>query len=192
MPNSAANGSVISLANPSPPDALNTTVTGETTSPEAATFDLWFVGRENFAGSFAIDNVTVTDAIEPASALASWRLHHFGTAENTGDAANSADYDGNGFSNLLEYATGSDPTDPDDRPAIVFNVEEGFLTLTFDHIDDPNLTYAIESTDDLGGEWEVSHTYPPFESAGTITYQDSVPATNSSRRFVRLTITATK
>lgn len=168
------------------------TITGETTSPDAAIFDLWFVGRDSFTGSFAIDNVTVTDGIQTASPLTSWRLLHFGTTENTGDAANSADFDGNGFSNLLEYATGSDPTEPAGRPAIDLKVEEGILTLTFDHIDDPSLTYVIESTDDLGREWSDAHTYPPFQTSGPETYQDSVPVAEAGRRFIRLNVTSTE
>jgi hypothetical protein len=38
-----------------------------------------------------------------------WRLTHFGTTEGTGTAANSADPDGDGIPNILEYALGSNP-----------------------------------------------------------------------------------
>lgn len=39
-----------------------------------------------------------------------WRLTHFGTASETGDAANTADPDGDRLSNLIEYAFGLNPT----------------------------------------------------------------------------------
>lgn len=44
-----------------------------------------------------------------APALAGWRYRYFGSESNTGDAADAADPNGNGASNLLEYAFGTDP-----------------------------------------------------------------------------------
>jgi hypothetical protein len=40
----------------------------------------------------------------------SWRQQHFGTTENTGNAADTANPDGDGLANLLERAFGTNPT----------------------------------------------------------------------------------
>ncbi len=40
-----------------------------------------------------------------------WRQTYFGTTQNSGDAADNADPDGDGWSNANEYAAGTNPTD---------------------------------------------------------------------------------
>jgi len=42
--------------------------------------------------------------------IESWRLDHFGNATGTGNRADTADFDSDGKSNLLEFAFGTDPT----------------------------------------------------------------------------------
>lgn len=42
--------------------------------------------------------------------LQNWRQTYFGTTDNTGDAANTFDKDGDGLANILEYLLGSNPT----------------------------------------------------------------------------------
>lgn len=133
----------------------------------------------------------VTDQGEPSvSPVASWRLAHFGTAENSGDAALTADPDGDGIINLLEYALGADPTVAGDAIGSVFAGEaDAFLTLTFAHIDDPAVIYEIEAADSLDSGWSVVHTYPAFTGWGVQTYTDTVPASTASGRFLRLKVT---
>ncbi len=58
------------------------------------------------ANGIASNPVTFT----PPTALESWRLKYFGTTSNTGNAADAADPDGDGFANLFEYVAGLDPT----------------------------------------------------------------------------------
>lgn len=50
--------------------------------------------------------------------LAAWRLENFGTLSDSGDAADDADPDGDGLSNLEEYALGSDPLTADADEAV--------------------------------------------------------------------------
>jgi hypothetical protein len=45
----------------------------------------------------------------------SWRMYYFGTTQNVGSAADTADPDGDGFSNLFEYVAGLVPTDSNSR-----------------------------------------------------------------------------
>ena len=61
-------------------------------------------------GSFT---VTVT----PLTPVQSWREQYFGTTANTGNAADSADADGDGITNVMEFAFGTDPTNGASGPA---------------------------------------------------------------------------
>jgi alpha-L-fucosidase len=45
----------------------------------------------------------------PLDAKQAWRLAHFGTIDNSGDAADSADPDGDGMTNAQEFGAGTDP-----------------------------------------------------------------------------------
>lgn len=50
------------------------------------------------------------------SALEQWRTQHFGTVVNAGDAADAADPDHDGLTNLLEFSLGLDPAAADAAP----------------------------------------------------------------------------
>lgn len=93
----------------------------------------------------------------PSNLLPDWRVANFGTSENTGVAADDFDADFDGISNLIEYATGLDPNDPDDSS--VFEVREslnnlGELEVAFNRIADPSLTYILQGSGTLlEGDW---------------------------------------
>jgi hypothetical protein len=123
-----------------------------------------------------------------ASLLQSWRQTHFGTSANSGPAANTADPDADGQTNLLEYALGTSPNTAGALPVAVAR-SGAFLTLSFPRVADSTLVYMIEASDTLSG-WNVVHTYPAFETVGTTTYTDTVSLTSQSRRFLRLVVTA--
>ena len=57
------------------------------------------------------------NALEPVT-IAQWRARFFATTTDAGDAANDADPDHDGLANLLEYALGLDPTQPDAAPPL--------------------------------------------------------------------------
>jgi hypothetical protein len=54
-----------------------------------------------------------------------WRQFWFGTPSNTGNAADSADPDGDGLDNRLEYVTGMNPTAPQSRFGIKVELVPG-------------------------------------------------------------------
>jgi autotransporter-associated beta strand protein len=76
--------------------------------PEAATFSAsgydWQITYSGGDG-----NDVVLTNITPPSAIENWRMLHFGTMANTGNAADSFDADSDGETNLLEFATGQSP-----------------------------------------------------------------------------------
>lgn len=87
-----------------------------------------------------------------------WRQQYFGTEEGSGDSADDADWDQDTFWNLLEYALGSDPTDPaspvaDQLPAYSVSVDpaEGLqFNVVFPVSQAPwDLAYVLEESEDL-------------------------------------------
>ncbi len=138
-------------------------------------------------------NEALINALRGATAttpLEDWRLANFGTAENSGAAADGADFDGDGIANLIEYATGADPTTANASPITLATTASGeFLTLSFTRIDDPALSYVIEASDDLAAGFAPTGTSYTGGPAGTITHTDTVSLTTPGvRRFLRLVV----
>ena len=127
----------------------------------------------------------------PTTAIEDWRFTHFGTHENSGEAADDFDADGDGVSNLIEYATGSDPNDASDSQAVevgrsLANPDE--LVISFNTIADPSLTYLLQASESLQpDDWE---TLFPTNSGGqsTIVITPSM-LSDHSHRFFRLLVT---
>ena len=74
------------------------------------TYFLVTSGYQNYhAGKYTLE-ITGPGRPQAESALGNWRLTWFGNKNNSGDGADSNDYDHDGISNLLEFAFGLDPT----------------------------------------------------------------------------------
>ncbi|MBN8459249.1 MAG: autotransporter-associated beta strand repeat-containing protein [Verrucomicrobia bacterium] len=108
----------------------------------------------------AVNALGESDGSAEASARAlsageTWRQREFGTTENTGDAADNSDPDHDGLTNLLEYATGSDPHAADAALAAQGSIENGRLSLTFTRNTAANdVVLSVWSTDNLAaGTW---------------------------------------
>lgn len=127
------------------------------------------------------------------SPFAEWRRQHFGTTADTGTAANGADPDLDGRSNLLEYALGSVPTVADSgSPVTMGSAVDGagtHLMLTFTRIADPTLVYVVEASDDLGTWSHIWTSSGAQNLAGTVVVTDSEPQESHGRRFLRLNVT---
>jgi alpha-L-fucosidase len=150
----------------------------------------YVVSAQNAAGVSA--DYSGEAAAQPLDARQVWRKAHFGQIDNTGDAANTADPDHDGRSNLLEYAVGSDPNLPD--PALagaLGKTADGLrLTLTFDRIADPALTYIVEAADSPDqAVWTAIWTSTgASNTAGSVTVPDTELITAHPRRFLRLKV----
>lgn len=148
-----------------------------------------------FRGTLAASGNSLTVTLAPGSALSAletWREQYFGVSENSGNAADAFDADGDGLPNLIEYATGTNPTLA--GPANVAVGRSGaFLTLTYTRVADETLVYTVEGSNDLATWTAVSTAGNPstgsLNVAGPVTVTDTVSVTGASvRRFLRLKV----
>jgi hypothetical protein len=134
---------------------------------------------------FRLDNVTLTYS-STFTQLQTWRQTRFGQTDNTGTAADTADPDGDGVANLLEYALGGDPLQGSNAILPVVSSVNGRLQLTFLRAR-ADVTYTVQGSSDLV-TWADLATNPDAVSTTTpVVFTDSV--SNPSRRFLRLKIT---
>jgi hypothetical protein len=102
--------------------------------------------------------------------------------------AMDADDDGDGHSNLIEWATGSDPADPSSRPRLSIEMRDGMLLAEFNRrsgID--GLRVALESSEDLG-EWNIldESMLVPTGAIDGIEGMRLILPPEPKRRFLRL------
>ncbi len=151
----------------------------------------------NAANNSSADPFTVAPVSE-LSPIEAWRQQYFGSPANSGAGADSFDPSGDGLPNLVKYALGLDPTQPNlaDRPAL--SSANGILSLTFTRRRDAaDITYAVEGTSDLAGAWSgiYSSATTPYEGGSNatraVTVSDTtlLESTPAGRRFLRLKIT---
>ena len=139
--------------------------------------------------TLATDISLTVAAAEP---YAAWRALHFGAAGDTASAADTADPDGDGLPNLLEYAVGSAPLAAS-APAATVGLSGGRLALTYTRIADPALTYTVEVAGEPGGPWTTlavagNPSTGAADVAGPVTVTDSEPLSAHPRRFLRLRV----
>lgn len=148
----------------------------------------------NQAGYNAIASGWV-DAIKQLPILASWRMLHFGSANATGSAADAADPDADGHSNLMEYALGTSPTTPSSRPATLSSVSHAgsnHLAISFPRRKHPDLRYLVEVSSDLQS-WSADAVQTGLPSSlnsdfEQVTFRDQQPAGPGGKRFIRLRV----
>jgi Right handed beta helix region len=119
--------------------------------------------------------------------LPAWRYNQFQTSQDVGTAGNTADPDGDGASNLLEYALGTRPLDPSSTASLTTRFTNGQLTVSYPRQPRSDLTYRVEAGTDLVTWPEILQTSTGSANVmGTV----SVPSSISlPRRFIRLKIT---
>ena len=125
--------------------------------------------------------------------LEAWRFQYFGSMDDSGDGADGNDFDFDDLSNLLEFATGNDPTASSPMPGAPHlngDTIEFVYTRAKAAIND-GITFNVEWSDDL--------TSPNWSSVGVseeILSEDStlqqvkasVSSGNGTQRFLRLKV----
>jgi autotransporter-associated beta strand protein len=124
-----------------------------------------------------------------------WRFANFGSYDSVSSGADSADPDGDGLSNLMEYALGTAPNASGVIPAVL-SLNGANLEYTYTRSSaakDNGIIYQIEWSDTLeAGSWstetvtqQITSTEGALESV-----KASVPAGTGGKRFLRLRVGA--
>ena len=106
------------------------------------------------------------------------------------------DLDGDGLSNICEYAFGSDPDDiTDHADPVVTRDNNGFLQISYtrDIAPSEGLIYTVEMTSDLGS-WGTSDVIQTNSSPANPTWKDNINGgalPSPPVRFVRVRFTST-
>jgi hypothetical protein len=144
------------------------------------------VSQDHQAGTLVYEDLFPI-AISPTE-LQAWRSQYFGTTASIGIAADLADPDGDGLSNLLEYALGGNPLTVSPSLAPVLGVSANHLTLTFTR-QRADIIYTVEASNDMV-DWSatIPFTLPALGQSVTVT--DTVDLLAQPRRFLRLRVAA--
>ena len=124
-----------------------------------------------------------------ATALDLWRWQNFGTSQNTGPAADLADQDSDGATNLLEYAMKMNPATNDVAP---LSATKNGSVLEFIYTKNKSatdVTFTVEWSDDLA-TWSTAGVTSSVLTDNGITQQIKalVPA-GVNQRFAHLRVT---
>jgi hypothetical protein len=135
----------------------------------------------------------VSLAITP---IATWRQTYFGTAQNSGSAANNADPAGDGIANIFAYAFGLDPLTSNPNPLSTMQIG-GYLALVFTrpHPAPTDLSYVPEVTTNLAsGLWISGPGYTSQivtnngNGTETVTVTDLAPIHSAVSQFMQILI----
>ncbi|HEU0207444.1 MAG TPA: choice-of-anchor D domain-containing protein, partial [Candidatus Udaeobacter sp.] len=125
--------------------------------------------------------------------LQAWRLQYFGSIDNSGSGADTSDPDFDSLSNLLEFATGSDPEQSSPMPVTITlngSTIEFVYTRAVAAIND-GFTFNVEWSDDLTSpNWNTEGvTEEVLSDDGTLQHvKASVPDGNGARKFLHLKV----
>jgi len=113
---------------------------------------------------FSISALSASDGF---SDIGSWRQHHFGIAENNGNAANVADPDADGIANILEYALFLDPLVKDKSGLPAFSVDSSGFSLSYLRAR-ADIDYVVEGSANLV-EWSTDAVDQGAAGLGEVT-----------------------
>jgi glucuronoarabinoxylan endo-1,4-beta-xylanase len=118
------------------------------------------------------------------TALEAWRFYYFGTPSNSGNAADSADPDGDGCTNAQEFASGTDPTNRASCLKInQMHASGNDMVLSFSTV--TGKTYRVERSDTLQSNSWTTVQDNIAGTGGTVQVTDS-NGVGKSKRFYRL------
>lgn len=112
--------------------------------------------RSNVTGTNNRFDITLTGT--GLTANQNWLQQTFGTTGATGDAAPTADPNGNGFPNIIEYALGGDPIGNSTGASILptSGIDPNAHCMAFSltrYLDRNDITLTVQAADSLAGPW---------------------------------------
>jgi hypothetical protein len=124
-----------------------------------------------------------------------WEIEQIGRIDPPGGNPAVADADGDGLSNLMEFALGTNPVAANPNPltlTLATHGDDTFLQLTVPRNPDaPGLVFSVEVSSDPASEtWSATPTVVVSETPSELTVRDSQPVRASNRRFMRLKVTS--
>ncbi len=175
-----------------------------TTNPAGLTVGLTYEGSGTAPtnhGTYAVV-ATITDANHTGSqngtlvisgqTAAEWRTQNFTPQQiSAGLAADGADADGDGQTNLAEYALGTNPTASTSALGAPVHDANG-LTLTFTRPKGlPNVIYGAEGSDNMVTWSPLTVELVTDGPVQTVRVRDPLTTGNPARRFIRLVFQST-
>jgi len=157
-----------------------------TTTFTAADFAAINVGG-GLTASFAIAANALTVTLGNLTPIQQWRQTHFGNPANTGNGADTFDFDKDDLPNLIEYALGTNPTLASSSALPVVGQSGGRLTLRFTPQVVSGLNYTIQTSSDLS-VWSTVSVLSGLTAGTQHTWTDTVLMTGPLRRYVRLRV----
>jgi hypothetical protein len=136
-------------------------------------------------GTDALGNTaTGSFTVKVNSPVMIWRLQYFGSSDNAGESADSADPDGDGWTNLQEFISG---TGPKDRSSLLkfnqVNTVGGDTQLSFATV--AGKTYRIERSDSLAPDsWNVVQAH--ITGTGSVVTCSDANGSGLLKRFYRI------
>jgi len=125
------------------------------------------------------------NAATPLSALQQWRLTYFGTTANSGNAADTADPDGDGLTNAQEFAAGTVPNDPASALRASIAISGSNLVVSFPTVS--GKSYRLERSDTLAnGSWTTLSDN--IAGTGGVLQVTDVGAASQPKRFYRVVL----
>jgi len=135
-----------------------------------------------------LTTVTYTYALPVVlTAQETWRQTFFGITTNTGSAADNADADGDGMTNLAEYTAGTNPNSRIDVFKVSSHQKSG-STFTLTTAGKSGRTYILERNTTLdSASWSTVTSQGPLGADASVTLTDS--ASPAGRAFYRIRVT---
>lgn len=154
-----------------------------------------FIDMLSLEGGFAYLNAMKIIVSQPTTGVSTWRDLHFTAGELANPAleaalwGNAADADGDGRSNLIEYATGSDPRAYENSPVgFSHDTALGELALTYTrNLAASDVVYQVQRSEDLAA-WDDIGDTPVSIADGLETRRASVPTAGVPAQWLRLRV----